>query len=153
MSLPNPYQTPETSADVYSIGGQEQGIDYMRVVAGILATGGVLWGVLFGLVIVFGYNQLFALMIALPGYAVTFGYLVRTFRSPAIATKRWIWGSSAVVQGAWLAFLVLNCRGSDYLTPLVLILLAWWGGTTLASIIGFFVDGWPRANEIHWQER
>jgi hypothetical protein len=113
--------------------------DYMGILAGILATGGAMWGALFATLIIVG-SSFSALIIALPGYAVTCGYMVRASRRPSVSTKRLIWLSSAIVQGGWLTLFFSTALESEYRLPFFVICLVWWIFASAASLLGLLVD-------------
>jgi len=108
-----------------------------KFLSGILALGGLCWG-LFVFVLVFapGATEL-GYVVFLPGYFVTFEYLLRACWTPSIELRRFIWGSSAVVQGSWLVFYVLSVpiRGG-----IQLLATAWWTIAFGISVYALFKD-------------
>jgi hypothetical protein len=78
----------------------------IKTIAGILAVGGFLWGLLCLPFIISG-KTLHSLLIFGPGYIVTIGYFIRWFSIPRLSIRRAIWLSSLLVQGAWLAIYLL----------------------------------------------
>src|ERR1700677_1270816 len=73
-----------------------------RILAGLLAAGGIFWGLLCLENIDYSLHSL----IFIPGYIITVGYIVRCFYTPRLFWLRVIWGSSAIVQGAWLVWII-----------------------------------------------
>jgi hypothetical protein len=112
-----------------------------RVLAGVLAFGGVLWG-LFCLLLILPYDSITALLYFGPGYVVTAGYIVRLCSTPPLGWRRAIWGLSALVQGAWLLwYLTELLRGaSGPRKPFEWIALAWWSFAFSTSVLGFVAE-------------
>jgi len=101
-----------------------------RLIAGGLAIGGTLWGLL--LLPGVGLGLRFFLIFG-PGYALTAAYLARTFSEPRREVRLVIWGASILIQGTWLIFVLAKWG------PNVLVLL-WWGPAVAASMIAAFLD-------------
>ena len=116
---------------------------HLRILAALLATGGVTWG-LFCLPLLLDFDTPWKLLYV-PGYLVTAGYLVRCIGRPSPTWGRAIWGASALVQGAWLADLIGetvarrgffgNLNGAAFL-----ILGGWWVFSFAASVYGLLVE-------------
>ena len=113
-----------------------------RFLAGLLAAGGVLWGLLASAVMF----RTLASLVFIPGYFVTAGYFVRCIYTPRLSWRRMIWGSSAFVQGAWLfivtVFLVCPAFHEGHITAddIPFIPLVWWIAAFSISIYGFLYD-------------
>jgi hypothetical protein len=117
-----------------------------RLLAIPLALGGCFWGFLLFPWVFRPEASLQGLAIFVPGYLVTLGYIVRSAFTLPLMVRRLIWGSSILVQGSWLAFMIgsiiveisrgghLPHKGGD------MFIFAWWVFATTASVAGFFVD-------------
>jgi hypothetical protein len=120
---------------------------HFRFLAGVLAAGGIFWGFLCS---VFMFHNL-ATLIFIPGYIITVGYIVRCCYTPRLLWRRVIWGTSAVVQGAWLISIMGICIFSVYsdlrhagdveddVLPIIFDSL-WWAFAFGISIYGFWFD-------------
>lgn len=121
---------------------QPPGLSFARVVAAFLAVGGGCWG-LMCLLVICTASDATPLLLFGPGYVVTIGYIFRTIVDPSRGVRLWIWGSSAVVQGAWwggvTAFLLMGYSQGRPFEGLN-ILYIWWTFATFASIWGVFFD-------------
>jgi hypothetical protein len=104
----------------------------MAVGLAIIAT---LWGVYCLFFIAFGAWP--AVLVLVPGYALTAGYYWRGFGKPSFGWARAIWLSSLVVQGTWLA--VALCWGKPR-NASEWILVAWWALASAYSAIGFLLE-------------
>jgi hypothetical protein len=119
---------------------------HLRILAALLATGGVGWGLLC-LPVLLDFDPAWkrALLLFVPGYLVTAGYLVRCIGRPSPTWGRAIWGASALVQGAWLAYhigqTVAQRDLSEYLiSSAFLIPGGWWIFSFAASVYGLLVE-------------
>jgi hypothetical protein len=111
-----------------------------RILASALAVGGVVWG-LFCLPFFIIGDISRSLMLFGPGYLITIGYICRTFWTPISEWRRMIWGTSAIVQGAWLTWVLIEAtkrglRGIAF----EYISLGWWAFAFLASLYGVVRD-------------
>jgi hypothetical protein len=111
-----------------------------RLLSGLLSIGGCLWG-LFCLYFIILGNTAYTLLLFGPGYVITFGYIVRAVGSPSVTFKRLIWGTSAILQGSWLAwgtYLLIH----DGLRSIVFdfVTTGWWGFAFFASAYGLAFD-------------
>jgi hypothetical protein len=104
-----------------------------RVLAGILALGGITWGALL-LGVMIEAKSFHGLLLFGPGYAVTIGYVCRALLDLSLGWRRVVWGSSSLVQGAWFFVSILGGR-----TPVAFLL--WWLVAFIVSVLGFFADG------------
>jgi hypothetical protein len=113
----------------------------VRGLAALLAIGGSCWG-LFCLLFMLTAGDAVHLLVFGPGYLVTIGYFVLCLRVPSPGWQRAIWGTSALVQGAWMVFffgavfsrhglLGILWFGGVFPTP---IFGAWWTFSFAASI-------------------
>ena len=113
-----------------------------KVLAGVLALGGVAWG-FWSVVAIVAFHTL-ATLVFIPGCIITVGYIVRFSSVPQLSWRRVIWGGSALVQGAWLAvFLVAlfsqgHISADDIFRPM--IAWVWWVFALGVSIYGLFYD-------------
>jgi hypothetical protein len=114
-----------------------------RIIAGLLAIGGIYWGVLLLPLIPHAENPLLPLLVFGPGYVVTLGYLIRVVTSPPLRGRQVIWGFSVLVQGGWLVCHVVATLGNggpiSRLTEPHLI-MAWWVFATVGSIVAFMME-------------
>src|SRR5947208_755694 len=72
-----------------------------RVIAGLMAAIGLMWGVLTLGVTIDGDWR--AVVVFGPGWLATVGYVVRATCQVTRSVAKTIWFASALVQGAWLA--------------------------------------------------
>jgi hypothetical protein len=117
---------------------------HLRILAGVLAVGGIAWG-LFCLPLLLDFDSPLKLLLFGPGYLVTAGYLVRCLGRPSLTWRRSIWGASALIQGAWLASLVgqtIARRGffGNLNATALSILGGWWLFGFSASVYGFLYE-------------
>jgi hypothetical protein len=114
-----------------------------RVIAGLLALGGVCWGVLLIALIPHAEHAALPLLVFGPGYVVTVGYLIRTVTTPPLRARQVIWVLSLLVQGGWLTWHVVGTLASSgpihKLTEPRLV-VAWWLIATAASIVALIMD-------------
>ena len=112
----------------------------IRILAGILAVGGLLWG-LFCLIFIVAGDTAKALMLFGPGYVVTVGYIVRCCSLPPLAWRRAIWGLSGLVQGAWLLWALSGVVQSGFRGfAFEFITLAWWLFAFAVSVYGLVAE-------------
>ena len=118
----------------------------LRIFAGVLAAGGVFWG-LFCLPLMIVGVPIRTIPTFGPGYLVTAGYIMRALMaSPpsglAVVLARAMWWLSALVQGAWLSWLILglieNPYDSTIWTPFGVLILLWWTFAFAVSVYGIF---------------
>jgi hypothetical protein len=117
-----------------------------RFLAGVLAAGGIFWGLLASGVILHFHTT--ASLVFIPSYIITAGYIIRCIYTPQLLWRRVIWGASAIVQGLWLVSIVGICiwfyfeeGGSleDYILHPI-IAWVWWTFALGVSIYGFRFD-------------
>jgi len=69
------------------------------------------------------------------GYIVTAGYILRAVAVPSVNLRRFIWGTSILVQGVWL------CVGIHDMTALrPNLLLLWWLFATVCSVVAIATE-------------
>ena len=120
------------------------GINHLRILAGVLATGGILWG-LFCLPLLWDFDSLLKPLIFGPGYLATVGYFIRCLSTPSLIWRRVIWVASILVQGAWLTTLLWeqvtrqgffgHASGAG-----LLILGGWWTFAFFVSVYGLVAE-------------
>jgi hypothetical protein len=112
----------------------------MRVMAGLLATGGICWG-LFCLLFIIGGDKTRSLLLFTPGYLVTAGYIIRSRSILSLPARRCIWAFSLVVQGAWLGWYF---GGAVYegarLSVFDFACALWWCVAVAASLFGLLAE-------------
>ena len=131
---------------------------HFRFLAGVLAAGGILWGLLsVGAIGINGFSLIF-----IPGYIITLGYIIRCVYTPRLLWRRMLWGASALVQGAWLIFYfgtlvygalryAVGSRSSDsgssdsIIGDVVNPFTFWWIFALAISIYGYRSDKGPAA--------
>jgi hypothetical protein len=97
---------------------------HFRFLAGVLAVGGILWGVpLSG---IFAHGVDWSWLIFIPGYIITVGYIIRCVYTPRLSWRRVIWGASSIVQGAWLVSIIAAMIYGELR----------YGGVTAADVFG-----------------
>lgn len=112
----------------------------MRVLSGLLAIGGILWG-LFCLLFFITGDALRSLVLFGPGYVVTIGYIVRFCTNPPLSARRTIWGLSCLVQGAWLGWYLWGAaHGGARASTLEFLGVAWWSLAFGSSVLGLAAD-------------
>jgi hypothetical protein len=112
----------------------------LRVVAGALAVGGVLWGLFCLPFMVAG--TLLAWACFGPGYLVTGAYIVRCFTTPPLGWRRAIWAASALVQGAWLLWALDGVRQGAWFSGFAFefVTLGWWTFAFAVSVYGVIAE-------------
>lgn len=110
--------------------------------ASLLALRGIFWGGFLALVIGRSGWTPIAVLILGPGYAVTLGYLIRVFGNPTPGWRQTIWGSSILVQGAWLVLHFIDATNHEA-RNLFNLPGVWWMFATVASIVGLVLE-WER---------
>jgi hypothetical protein len=122
-----------------------------RFLAGVLAAGGILWGILLG-GLAFENGVDWASLVLIPGYIITAGYIVRCIYTPQLSWRRVIWGASIFVQGAWLLFyfggdLYMSLKGEnnvyttqDKIGDIINLMTLWWVFAFAISIYGLRFD-------------
>jgi hypothetical protein len=115
-----------------------------RIIASILAVGGICWGAFLVAVIseLAGPVAWWTYCVLLPGYLITMGYIVRAVSNPPLGLRRFIWGASAIVQGAWFLFAIV---GAPIRTVGMCLLIGWWAGSFALSAYAVFADTKGRA--------
>jgi hypothetical protein len=119
-----------------------------RFFAGLLAAGGMFWGLL---CIGTFFDLNWGTLAFIPGYIITVGYILRCFCAPRLLWRQTIWGTSAVVQSAWLVFFISgfpythfqsSSESGDSITKIaaLTIVLTWWIFAIAISIYGFRFD-------------
>jgi hypothetical protein len=107
-----------------------------RIIAGLLAAGGLFWGIVLAPWIA-GGDPFLATLLFGPGYIVTFAYFIRATVTPPLRLRQAIWILSILVQGAWLGLEAVDRlyghRGGN-------LVAAWWLGATVASIIALLME-------------
>jgi hypothetical protein len=113
-----------------------------RIIAGLLAIGGIYWGVLLLPLIPHAENQLLPLLVFGPGYVVTLGYLIRVVTSPPLRGRQVIWGFSILVQGGWLVCYVVATLGGGAISRLAEpnLIVAWWLFATVGSVVALMLE-------------
>ncbi len=114
-----------------------------RIVAGLLAIGGIYWSVLLLPWMRQPENLLLKLFVFGPGYVVTLGYLIRVFASPPFLGRQVIWGASVLVQGGWLVCHVVATLGHEGgITRLAqpISVVAWWLFATVGSVVALLLE-------------
>lgn len=112
-----------------------------RRIAGGLALGATLWA-LFCLPLFCGALldlNLRGVLILGSGYLVTAAYYWRAFGRPSPRWARAIWSYSCLVQGTWLA-VVLVSSGPKNLRFFDGIALTWWTGAALLSLLALCIE-------------
>jgi hypothetical protein len=118
-----------------------------RFLAGLLAAGGVLWGLLAS---AFVFRTL-ASLVFIPGYIITVGYIIRCFSTPRLSWRRVIWGASVFVQGAWVIFyfgaygVMYSSGDSHSVGDVANLMTLWWIFALGISIYGYRFDKRPAA--------
>jgi hypothetical protein len=133
---------------------QQANANTFRLVASFLAVAGSVWG-LFCLLFFIAGDPLHSLVLFGPGYVITVGYICRAILTPSRQWRRVIWGSSALLQGAWLTWFVIETarvgiRGFafEYLS------FGWWAFASVVSVCGFIIDvAEPRVSSAAKVER
>jgi hypothetical protein len=132
----------------------------LRILAALLAAGGIWWGYFLHDPFMDhvrhadSFNDLLGLLIFAPGYLITAGYLIRCLSKPSLAWRRVIWGASALIQGAWLIFLLWATaarQGFFGNLDLVgeLIFGGWWAFAFTSSVYGLAVESRKRFAQPH----
>jgi len=125
--------------------------EILRILAALLAAGGILWGLLCFEAFMDhvrhadSFDSLLKLLIFVPGYLITAGYLTRCLSKPSLAWRRVIWGASALIQGAWLIFLLWETvAGQGFFGNLNLVAFltfgGWWAFAFACSVYGLAVE-------------
>ena len=115
-----------------------------RFLAGLLAAGGIFFGLLSSPIMF----RTRASLLFLPGYLITAGYIIRCVSNPRISWRRVIWVASVFVQGAWLFSIVAaliyteltkgHATADDVFSPIVA--WVWWIFALGVSIHGYRFD-------------
>jgi hypothetical protein len=109
----------------------------------VLALGGCYWGLLL-LPWIFRVDvSPVAVLVFGPGYLITAAYGVRSVSTPPLGTRRLIWLTSLLVQGAWLAWdLAAMCQvlGAGQTPHEPLLPTAWWFFATVASVLALLAE-------------
>jgi hypothetical protein len=115
----------------------------MRIMAGILAAGGALWG-LFCLPFLIGGDWVHLNrtdLSILAGYLVTIGYFIRCFSNPPLSARRAIWGFSTIVQGGWLSWYIWGAiHGGARASAFEFVAVLWWLFAFVVSLVGLFTE-------------
>ena len=98
---------------------------HFRFLAGVLAAGGIFWGLLSAAAIK-GSGSLVVSLVFIPGYIITLGYIIRCVYTPRLLWRRMIWGASTFVQGAWLVSIIAAMIYGELR----------YGGVTAADVFG-----------------
>jgi hypothetical protein len=115
----------------------------VRIVASLLAMGGILWGAFCLLLVLAPYGFPGPAVLAFaPGYLVTVGYLVRACSFPPLAVRYLIWGLSFLVQGGWLLWALVGVAEGHWFTGsgFESVTLAWWAFAFFASAYGALAE-------------
>src|SRR3954468_4788429 len=111
-----------------------------RLISLILAIGGAFWGVFCAFFFLCG-DPFAALMYLGPGYVVTAAYWWRLFSTPPVESRRFIWGLSALVQGAWCVWGVIALIHDGWRNVCFdLLTNGWWVFALVASVYCLFTD-------------
>jgi hypothetical protein len=114
-----------------------------RMLAGMLALGGLFWGLLLSPWLFRPEASLLAWLVFGPGYLVTLGYVIRATCTPPLAARRLIWVCSLLIQGGWLLSIAWAEIGQLALGRSVhepSLASAWWLFATVVSFVGFFAE-------------
>ena len=103
----------------------------VRILAFFLAVGGIVLGLFAFRLLQHSKWAPQQVLIWLPGYLVTVGYVIRAFFNPTVSIRIAIWLSSFLVQGLWLN------RGFLDFGPFAVI---WWWFATVATALALFID-------------
>jgi hypothetical protein len=111
--------------------------------AGILAAGGALWGMLCLPFLIGGdwvhLNRTDLSILA--GYLVTIGYCIRCFSNPPLSARRAIWGFSMIVQGGWLSWYIWGAiHGGARTSAFEFVAVYWWLFAFVVSLVGLFTE-------------
>jgi hypothetical protein len=115
----------------------------LRLNAGGLAISATGWAILCALFLIGGSWR--AALVFAPGYIVTVGYYWRAFGRPPQNWRIAIWGASFVVQGAWLAWIIIGMLSGPLGGGLFgITLIAWWAYSSFVSLICLIMEVcWP----------
>ncbi len=112
----------------------------LRIVAGFLAAGGILWGTfVFLLLLAFQFPPL-AVIVFVPGYLVTAGYVIRALSKPPLDVCFLIWLASILVQGAWLGWFIGQGGLSQLRAPIDGLMAGWWMAACTLSAWAFWYE-------------
>ena len=100
-----------------------------RALAGILAAGGVFLSFMSAGASMISHSMLVSLVFV-PGYIITFGYIIRCVCTPRISWRRIIWGASAFVQGAWIVGIISAITYNELR----------YGGVTAGDVFGLVLE-------------
>jgi|GEM_PF-3305109 len=145
MQTENPY-TPPNSAPPASFDYTEfeeaktKRSQSFRVLAGTLAAGGILWGLFIFLLLAAGGFRPIGVVVAIPGYMATVGYIIRASVNPGLRIRYVIWTSSFLVQSCWLGFFVMGATASDVTIPFGVLCVSWWTFAAAASVVALVFD-------------
>jgi hypothetical protein len=114
-----------------------------RIMAGLLAAGGTLWG-LFCLPFLVGADWVHLNstdLSILAGYLVTVGYFIRCCSHPPLSARRGIWIFSTVVQGGWLGWYVWGAiHGGARASAFEFMAVLWWIFAFVVSLVGLIIE-------------
>jgi hypothetical protein len=114
-----------------------------RVIAVLLAIGGIFWGVLLLPLIPHAEHPIRPLLVFGPGYLVTVAYLVRAITTPPLRYRQVIWVLSILVQGGWLALDIVDILGKEEPTTRLTnanSMDAWWLIATVGSAVALMME-------------
>jgi hypothetical protein len=112
----------------------------MRLMAGLLAAGGIFWGLFCFLFIIAG-DKARAFLVFGPGYLVTAGYVIRFRSILSLPFRRGIWAFSLLVQGAWLGWYLWGAlHGGARSSAFEFLCVIWWSFAVVASLFGLVAE-------------
>ena len=112
-----------------------------RLLAAVLAVGGVLWGLFCLPIFVNNEHVERPIMVFGPGYVVTIGYICRILWTMDRDLRRLVWGASALVQGAWLCWFLIGILNQGFRGfAFQYLALSWWTFSFLVSAYALIVD-------------
>jgi hypothetical protein len=130
---------------------------HFRFLAGVLAAGGILWGILSVAASTMS-QSIVTWLVFMPGYIITIGYIIRCIYTPQILWRRVIWGASTLVQGLWVVFYfgalgygvlrygvgVSSGDSISIIGDVANLFMLWWIFALCISIYGYRFDKRPK---------